>query len=135
MERIHIRTFMEHDFDDVQQLNKQEGWNGLVQRDQETLYSWLNSEPAVVAIANGELVGYLRGLTDGTLTLYVCELLVKESYRNRGVAERLIQTAHECYPSTRVEMLATKDSEGYYTSNGYRPFYGFRKSAEEIENK
>lgn len=132
MENVQIRTFHAHDFDAVQQLNKKEGWNGLVERSEETLYSWLNSEPAFVAIAEGELIGFLRGLTDGTVTLYICELLMKESYRNKGIAERLIRTAHECYPSTRVEMLASKDSQAYYTHNGFRAFYGFRKSAEEM---
>ncbi|MGR9047170.1 GNAT family N-acetyltransferase [Halobacillus faecis] len=132
MESIQIRTFLEKDFDAVQQLNEKEGWSGLVERGEETLCSWLNSEPALVAIVNGELAGFLRGLTDGSITLYVCDLLVKESFRNQGIAEKLIQTAHECYPSTRVEMLASTKSEGYYANQGYRSFYGFRKSAEEM---
>ncbi|GEN53488.1 GNAT family N-acetyltransferase [Halobacillus faecis] len=132
MEAIQIRTFLEKDFDAVQQLNEKEGWSGLVERGEETLCSWLNSEPALVAIVDGELAGFLRGLTDGSITLYVCDLLVKESFRNQGIAEKLIQTAHECYPSTRVEMLASTKSSGYYANQGYRSFYGFRKSAEEM---
>ncbi|REJ08651.1 MULTISPECIES: GNAT family N-acetyltransferase [Halobacillus] len=132
MEAIQIRTFLEKDFDAVQQLNEEEGWSGLVERGEETLCSWLNSEPALVAVVDGELVGFLRGLTDGSITLYVCDLLVKESFRNQGIADKLIQTAHECYPSTRVEMLASTKSEGYYAHQGYRSFYGFRKSAEEM---
>jgi ribosomal protein S18 acetylase RimI-like enzyme len=132
MEKVQIRTFHAHDFDGVQQLNKEEGWSGLVERSEETLCSWLNSEPAFVALAEGEVIGFLRGLTDGIVTLYICELLVKENYRNRGIAERLIRKAHECYPSTRLEMLASKDSEEYYTHKGFRAFYGFRKSAEEM---
>ncbi|MGP4060846.1 GNAT family N-acetyltransferase [Halobacillus sp. H74] len=132
MEDIQIRSFLEHDIYAVQQLNKKEGWNTLVQREEETLCAWLNSEPALIALSEGEIIGYLRGLTDGTVTLYICELLVKEDYRSRGVAEHLIRTAHECFPSTRVEMLASSDSEGYYADRGYRAFHGFRKSAEEI---
>ncbi|MBX0359182.1 GNAT family N-acetyltransferase [Halobacillus sp. Nhm2S1] len=132
METIQIRTFLEKDFDAVQQLNEKEGWSGLVERGEETLCSWLNSEPALVAVVDGEIAGFLRGLTDGSITLYVCDLLVKESFRNQGIAEKLIQTAHECYPSTRVEMLASTKSEGYYANQGYRSFYGFRKSAEEM---
>lgn len=132
MENVLIRTFHTNDFEAIQQLNKKEGWNGLVERNEETLCSWLNSEPAFVALKEGEVIGYLRGLTDGTVTLYICELLVKDNYRNRGTAERLVRTAHECYPSTRLEMLASKDSQEYYIHNGFRAFYGFRKSAEEM---
>ncbi|SFK22578.1 Acetyltransferase (GNAT) domain-containing protein [Halobacillus dabanensis] len=132
MENIQIRTFHANDMDAIQKLNKKEGWHGLVEREEETLSSWLNSEPAFVALNEGEVIGYLRGLTDGTVTLYICELLVKENYRKRGIAERLVRMAHECYPSTRVEMLASKDSQEYYLHNGFRAFYGFRKSAEEM---
>ncbi|WP_226585032.1 GNAT family N-acetyltransferase [Halobacillus litoralis] len=133
MEAIQIRSFHKNDFDSIQHLNKEEGWDGLVQRGEETLCSLLNSEPALVAVSeDGEVIGYLRGLTDGALTLYVCELLVKEGERSQGIAKRLISTAHECYPDTRVEMLANQQSESYYSNHGYRAFYGFRKSSEEM---
>ncbi|MCA0971870.1 GNAT family N-acetyltransferase [Halobacillus litoralis] len=132
MEAIQVRSFQENDFQTVQQLNKEEGWTNLVEKHDETLCSWLNSEPALIAMDGNEIIGYLRGLTDSTTTLYVCELLVKKEYRKNGIAERLVNVAHECYPSTRVEMLATQESQGYYENNGYRAFYGYRKAAEEL---
>ena len=132
MEAIQVRSFQENDFQTVKELNKQEGWNNLVKKHDESLCSWLNSEPALIAVDGDEVIGFLRGLTDGAVTLYVCELLVKEEYRNRGVAEHLVRTAHECYPSTRVEMIANQESQGYYESRGYRAFSGFRKAAEEM---
>ncbi|ELK48862.1 GNAT family N-acetyltransferase [Halobacillus sp. ACCC02827] len=132
MNSIQVRSFLEHDIDAVQQLNEKENWKVLVDRAEETLCSWLNSEPALVAVSDGEVIGYLRGLTDGTMTLYICELLVKEEYRNNGVAQQLLRTAHECYPETRMEMLATESSASYYTGQGFRNFAGFRKTAEEL---
>ncbi|WP_079479330.1 GNAT family N-acetyltransferase [Halobacillus salinus] len=132
MEAIEVRSFQENDFQTVQQLNEEEGWSNLVEKNEETLCSWLNSEPALIALDGNEVIGYLRGLTDGATTLYVCELLVKESYRKQGIAERLVRLAHECYPSTRIEMIATQQSQGYYESRGYRAFYGFRKASEEM---
>ncbi|MBH0231167.1 GNAT family N-acetyltransferase [Halobacillus yeomjeoni] len=132
MKTIQVRTFQESDFEAVQQLNQKEGWTSLIEKGQDTMCSWLNSEPALVATDGDEVVGYLRGLTDGNITLYICELLIKESHRNQGIGDKLIQVAHECYPSTRVEMLATNDSGGYYEKRGYRAFAGFRKAAEEM---
>lgn len=132
METIKIRSFQESDFQTVQQLNEREGWSNLVDNNEEALCAWINSEPALIAVDGREVIGYLRGLTDGTVTLYVCELLIKEGYRKRGIAENLVRVAHECYPGTRIEMLATSSSQGYYEKNGYRSFYGFRKSAEEM---
>lgn len=132
MEAIEVRSFQENDFQTVQQLNEEEGWSNLVEKADETMCSWLNSEPALVAVEGNEIIGYLRGLTDGTTTLYVCELLVKKEYRKQGIAEQLVRVAHECYPSTRLEMLATQQSQGYYENRGYRAFYGFRKASEEM---
>ncbi|RWZ58198.1 N-acetyltransferase [Halobacillus fulvus] len=132
METIKIRSFQESDFQAVQEMNAKEGWSNLVDKNEETLCAWLNSEPALVALDEGRVIGYLRGLTDGTTTLYICELLVREEYRNKGIADQLVALAHECYPSTRVEMLATGSSQGYYEKQGYRAFYGFRKAAEEV---
>ncbi|UOQ43792.1 GNAT family N-acetyltransferase [Halobacillus salinarum] len=132
MGTVNIRSFQESDFSAIQQLNEKEEWNGLVDRAQDTLYSWINSEPALIATDGEEIIGYLRGLTDGLVTLFICEVLVREDYRNQGICEQLIQAAHECYPRTRVEMLAASSSQEYYAKKGFRPFYGFRKSAEEM---
>ncbi|MCP3030226.1 GNAT family N-acetyltransferase [Halobacillus sp. A1] len=132
MSQVSIRSFRIHDFDTIQEMNKQEGWTQLIDNSEETLQAWINSEPALVLLMDQEIIGYLRGITDGAVTLYITELLIREDYRKQGFAQQLIEKAHSCYPSTRVEMLATNSSEGYYTSKGFRPFHGFRKAAEEF---
>ncbi|MFC7063891.1 GNAT family N-acetyltransferase [Halobacillus seohaensis] len=127
-----IRSFHENDFDTINELNKKEGWDQLVENREDTLYAWINSEPALVITDDQEIIGYLRGLTDGVVTLFICELLIREDYRGQGLAQKLIEEAHSCYPSTRVEILATSSSESYYSSRGFRPFCGFRKSAQQF---
>ncbi|WP_173917260.1 GNAT family N-acetyltransferase [Halobacillus sp. Marseille-Q1614] len=132
MKKLVIRSFQERDIDAILELNRKEGWEGLVSKE-DTLHAWINSEPALVAVVNQEIVGYLRGITDAAVTLYISEILVREEDRGKGVSLRLIQEAHSCYPSTRMEMLATGKSEEYYKKQGFRPFYGFRKAAEEFK--
>ncbi|WP_101846205.1 GNAT family N-acetyltransferase [Halobacillus sp. Marseille-P3879] len=127
-----IRSFQAKDFDVIHDLNKQEGWDQLVEKKEETFHGWVNSEPALVLMHNDEIVGYLRGLTDGSVSLFVCELLIRSDYRGQDLGKKLIEKAHSCYPGTRVELLATSKSEGYYSQQSFRPYYGFRKTAEEF---
>lgn len=125
---VTIRPWAETDFPAVQDLPAAEGWPTPVERPDDTLAAWRHSWPALVAVARGEVVGFLRGLTDGYITLYVAELLVAPRWRGRGVGTALIEVAQRLYPSTRIDLLGTETSASYYETHGYRPFRGFRKS-------
>ena len=126
-----IRPYLEEDFAAINELNRQQGWNNLVEKQQDTQQAWSNSTLAVVAECNGQVVGCLRGLTDGFITLYVCELVVEQSHRKLGIGKKLIDHVHNQYPKTRVEVLASSTSRSFYETQHYRPFYGFRKTIQE----
>lgn len=79
----------------------------------------------------GIFVGYIRGITDKFITLFIGELVVSTDYRGLGIGQRLLKYVHSLYPKTRIEMLATSTSRTYYEEQGYRAFYGFRKTFEE----
>ncbi|MDN7242416.1 GNAT family N-acetyltransferase [Planococcus sp. N028] len=128
---VMIRPYEEKDFQLINVLNQAEGWNNLVDKQEDTKQAWNNSAIAFVAEANGEIVGCFRGLTDGFITLYVCELLIHKDCRGQGIGRRLLAHAHELYPKTRLELLASSTSHTYYESEGFRPFYGFRKTILE----
>ncbi|MBB6455076.1 putative N-acetyltransferase YhbS [Salirhabdus euzebyi] len=128
---MNIRDYEEKYFADIQQLNKEEGWSNLVKHDEETRLAWENSNVTMVAEVENNIVGYIRGLTDGAVTLYICELLIKKSYRGIGIGQALLNACHNRYPKTRMEMLASTSSETYYKQLGFRPFYGYRKTIEE----
>ena len=129
---MNIRTYMESDFDSIQQLNRDEGWSQLVERDALTREAWRQSNVAyVMESEEGTIIAYLRGLTDTTVSLYVCELLVASAYRKRGLGEQLLRQVHTLYPDTRLEMLASQNSHTYYERLRFRPFYGFRKTIHE----
>lgn len=127
-----IRAYVASDFEHIQQLNREEGWTQLVERGELTREAWHQSNVTYVMESdNGEIVAYLRGLTDTTVSLYVCELLVTSAYRKRGLGEQLLQYIHRLYPETRLEMLASQVSHTYYEKLRFRPFYGFRKTIHE----
>ncbi|WP_394121165.1 GNAT family N-acetyltransferase [Planococcus donghaensis] len=130
-EGLMIRSYQESDFPAIHELNKEEHWSNLVAKGQDTQQAWTNSTVAVVAEADGQLIGCLRGLTDGFISLYVCEVLVSKNHRKSGVGKKLMHHVHSLYPKTRMELLASSTSRSFYEAQGYRPFYGFRKTIEE----
>lgn len=132
MNKIEIRKFKETDFNRIQELNSEEGWLNLVEKNEDTKQAWENSNVSFVVEADDNgVVGYIRGLTDKKITLYVCELLIDKKYRGLGLGSELLQYVHNVYPKTRIEMLASSTSRSFYEGQGYRPFYGFRKTLEE----
>ncbi|MEH7011666.1 GNAT family N-acetyltransferase [Neobacillus niacini] len=132
MNQIHIRQYEESDFNRIQELNQEERWINLVEKNEDTKEAWRNSNVSYVAEAEGDgVVGYIRGFTDTRITLYICELLIGKKYRGRGIGKDLLQYVHRSYPKTRMEMLASSTSHTFYEGQGYRAFYGFRKTIEE----
>lgn len=126
-----IRPYQETDFPEIHAMNKMEGWSNLVEKHEDAKQAWGNSNIAFVAQAGNEIIGSIRGLTDGCITLYISELIIHENYRGKGVGKKLMAHAHERYPKTRMELLASNTSHSYYETQGFRPFYGFRKTMLE----
>jgi GNAT superfamily N-acetyltransferase len=132
MNEIRIRKYLETDFNRIQELNQDEGWINLVEKNEDTKQAWGNSTISFVVEIEGDgVVGYIRGLTDSRITLYICELLIDKKHRGLGIGQELLQYVHRLYPKTRIEMLASSSSHTFYEGQGYRPFYGFRKTFEE----
>lgn len=128
---MNIRSYEERDFDQIQALNEAEGWSQLVRQHELTKQAWRQSNVAYVVESEGQVIAYVRGLTDTTVSLYVCELLIAPSHRRLGIGERLLSHVHALYPETRLEMLASASSHTYYEKLNFRPFYGYRKTIHE----
>jgi predicted GNAT family acetyltransferase len=131
MEEIQIVSFKEEHFTAIQELNKKEGWTQLVERNEETFKAWQNSNVAYIVMKDESVSGYIRGLTDGNVTVYICEMLISKDLRGKGAGGKLLKFVHSQYPRTRMEMLASSTSHTFYKSQNFRPFYGFRKTFEE----
>ncbi len=123
-----IRKYEDSDFLAIHDLNAAEGWTNLASKPDVVKAAWQQSAIAFVAERQGEVVGCVRGLTDQLISLYICELLVKESCRGQGIGKAMLAHVHTLYPETRMELLASSTSQSYYAAHGYRSFYGFRKT-------
>lgn len=131
---IEIRAYKVEDFEAIHRLNRQEEWNNLVAKKEDTKNAWEQSNVAFVACFDNQVIGYIRGMTDGFITLYVCELVIDSDFRGNGIGTNLLKYAHDQYPKTRVELLASSTSHSYYESQKFRSFSGFRKTYIEWQN-
>ena len=71
----------------------------------------------------GLIVGALFGLTDFCYWLYVTDLGVDRNYERRGIASRLMKTAHEIAGGERdiaVYLIANEDAVGFYEKIGMK---------------
>jgi GNAT superfamily N-acetyltransferase len=125
---VMIRAWDKDDFVAIQRLSAAEGWPTPNERPDASLRSWQHSWPALVAIADGTMIGFLRAVSDEYVTIYVAELLVVPEWRGRGIASALLELAQKLCPGTRLDLLATQASREYYERVGFHSFVGYRRN-------
>jgi GNAT superfamily N-acetyltransferase len=125
---IAIRSWAEADFPAIQRLSSAEGWPTPAARPDEALVSWRNAWPTLVILHGEEVVGFVRALTDGEVSMYIAELLVAPEWRGHGLGRALLDACHLLFPRTRLDLLSTADADQFYEAGGFRRFQGFRKS-------
>lgn len=124
---IQLRAWQEADFPAIQRLTAQQGWPTPTTRPVEALIAWRHSWPALVVTEGEEVIGFVRGLTDGEITTYIAELLVDPRYQRRGLGRLLIEACHALYPHTRLDVIA--EAVPFYKREGFRELGpGMRKS-------
>jgi GNAT superfamily N-acetyltransferase len=82
-----------------------------------------NSAMVVGSYADGVQVGYLRVVSDKTTFAWICDVIVDEAFRGRGIGRALVRFAldHPDYQTLRRWVLATRDAQGVYAECGFQP--------------
>jgi ribosomal protein S18 acetylase RimI-like enzyme len=132
MNNVLIRNYNVEDFHSILNIYEAEGWSTLVNREDELRMAFDQSTCVLVAVIGDEIVGFLRALSDGMVTTFICELIIAGHVRGAGIGKKLITYCHHLYPKTRTDLLASSTSHTYYESLNFRPFYGFRRTFEEM---
>jgi GNAT superfamily N-acetyltransferase len=123
---VSIRPWQAEDFRAIQRLSQREGWPTPLERPFEALAAWRRSWPALVAVAQDEVIGFCRALSDGSVTTYIAEVLVVPEWQGQGIGTALLEVSQRLCPHSRLDLLALETSHSFYEHVGFRTFYGFR---------
>ncbi|MGL4596628.1 MAG: GNAT family N-acetyltransferase [Bacteroidia bacterium] len=70
---------------------------------------------------SGEQIGFARVVTDKATFAYLCDVIIDESVRGKGIGKALMTYifAHADLQGLRRFMLATRDAHGLYAKYGF----------------
>jgi len=126
---IQLRCWTELDFPDIERLSTLQVWPTPHDRSEEALIAWQHSWPALVVTEGKRVIGFVRGITDGEITMYIADLLVDADYRGKGLGHLLLDTCYALYLHVRLDLISTEESNPFYKAIGFRYVgEGLRKS-------
>src|SRR5690625_3809359 len=117
---LHIRRYTKNDEQALFQLMSSEGeeWDDYLTNEGVLKFKQtLESSLVFVAYEDSMLCGFSRSIIDGEFYIYVCDLLVDQDCRGRGIGRELMESICEAYPGHTV--LVMSDVDGYYEKLGY----------------
>jgi GNAT superfamily N-acetyltransferase len=76
-----------------------------------------------VFAADGLQVGYTRVISDKSRFAYLCDVIVNEAHRGRGLGRAMVKYAldHPEFAAVRTWALLTRDAHKVYAPLGFRP--------------
>ena len=70
---------------------------------------------------NEKQIGFGRIITDYATPYYICDVIIDESFRSRGLGKKLIQCMLESENFiNETGFLATRDAHGLYLKSGFK---------------
>ncbi|KEZ48184.1 GNAT family N-acetyltransferase [Metabacillus indicus] len=106
----------------VGHLYQDANWTSYTEDMPKLMSAIKSSLKVITAWEHGQLIGLVRVVGDGLTIIYIQDLLVLESCRNRGVGSELLKLVLEQYKDVRQNVLLTDESEevrSFYEKNGF----------------
>jgi ribosomal protein S18 acetylase RimI-like enzyme len=125
-----IRPILEIELEQARALLSANGWARRVEDPARFSALIANSQLALVAVDDRQVVGFLRAVTDHISNGYLSMVVVAESHRRRGIGTALVRTAMGT--DERITWVLRAGREGV------RAFYealGFTQSTAAMERR
>ena len=90
------------------------------ERSREAIASSLEHSFCLGVYCAGEQIGFVRCVTDFATIFWLCDVIVDERYRGRGIGKAMVEAAlsHERLRGLSG-ILATRDAQGLYARHGF----------------
>jgi GNAT superfamily N-acetyltransferase len=79
---------------------------------------------ALLALRDGQLVGFAHAVTDGAFQAFLSLLLVRPEARRCGIGKRLVEEVLARSGAARVDLLAYEEADSLYGSFPHERFAG-----------
>lgn len=73
----------------------------------------------VTARENGELIGFMRGISDYCYRTFIADLAVNEQFQRKGIGRKILEKTREIAPSARLILFSAEEAEGFYQKLGF----------------
>lgn len=107
---MQVRSTTTSDLDAIHRLLSTSGWARRIDGVEELGRLISASQRAVVAVADDEIVGFARAITDGISNGYLSMVVVAESHRRQGLGKALVEHIVDSEP--RVTWMLRAGREG-----------------------
>ena len=87
---MEIRDIGDSEIEAARRLLRAAGWTDRVSDANEFRQLIARSSRSIVAVEDGEVIGFLRALTDGMSNGYISMVVVDEKHRRKGVGRALV---------------------------------------------
>ena len=116
-----IRDILPSEVEAARQLLAANGWSHRVSDPESFQVLLARSQITLVAVNDGEVIGFLRALSDGMTNGYLSMLVVAEAHRHQGVGGALVKAAMGPGKHMTWVLRAGRDAAEFYKKIGFVP--------------